>query len=92
MEALLPLIINLIGGAVGGNAAGAILKNLSLGTLGNSLVGIIGGGVASQLLPELLGAAGSMDIAGIITQIVSGGVGGSAGLVIAGLLKNILGK
>ena len=92
MDALLPLIINLIGGAVGGNAAGAILKNLSLGTAGNSIVGIIGGAIASQVLPGLLGGAGSMDLMGIITQVVSGGVGGSAGLVIVGLLKNILGK
>ena len=36
------LIINLISGAIGGNVAGAILKDLSLGTTGNSIVGILG--------------------------------------------------
>jgi hypothetical protein len=34
------LIISLVCGAVGGNAAGAVMKNKSLGTLGNSLAGI----------------------------------------------------
>ena len=38
----LPLIIQLITGAVGGNVAGSLMKNLSLGTLWNSVAGIIG--------------------------------------------------
>ena len=42
MESLLPMIIQLVSGAVGGNAAGAALKNLSLGSTGNSVVGAIG--------------------------------------------------
>ena len=37
------LIIQLVSGAVGGNIGGAIFKNLSLGTTGNSIAGIIGG-------------------------------------------------
>ena len=36
------LIISLIAGALGGNLAGGVMKNLSLGTLGNSLVGYSG--------------------------------------------------
>jgi len=36
---MLELIIQLIAGAAGGNIAGALLKNQSLGTLGNSLAG-----------------------------------------------------
>ncbi len=40
MENLIPIIINLVSGAVGGNIAGALLKNFSLGTLWNSVVGI----------------------------------------------------
>ena len=41
MEALL---INLVSGAVGGNVAGGLLKNLNQGTLINSISGIVGGG------------------------------------------------
>jgi hypothetical protein len=35
MESLLPIIIQLISGAVGGNVAGSLMKNLSLGTIGS---------------------------------------------------------
>jgi len=55
MEALLPLIIQLISGAAGGNVAVALMKNLSLGTLGNSIAGVAGGGIGGQLL-SLIGA------------------------------------
>ena len=92
MDALLPLIVNLVGGAAGGNIAGALLKNLSLGTRGNSVAGILGGGVASQFLPELLGAAGSMDIGGIVAQLASGSIGGAVTLIIVGLVKNMFAK
>jgi len=35
------IIIQLVSGAVGGNGAGALMKKLSLGTIGNSIVGAI---------------------------------------------------
>ena len=44
------LIIELIIGAIGGNAAGAVMKDKSLGTLGNTIAGVVGGGRA-LLLP-----------------------------------------
>ena len=78
METWLPIIIQLISGAVGGNAAGALLKKLSLGTIGNSIAGIIGGGLGGYVL-GLLGVAtgaGGMDVAGVIGSIAGGGVGG----------------
>jgi uncharacterized membrane protein YeaQ/YmgE (transglycosylase-associated protein family) len=43
MDGIIGLIISLISGAVGGNIAGNVLKEQSLGTLGNSIAGIIGG-------------------------------------------------
>jgi hypothetical protein len=39
---MVALIIQLISGAVGGNIAGAILKNFNLGPIGNSIAGLIG--------------------------------------------------
>jgi uncharacterized membrane protein YeaQ/YmgE (transglycosylase-associated protein family) len=42
------LIIQLISGAVGGNVAGAAMKESSLGTLGNSIAGIVGGGLGAR--------------------------------------------
>ncbi|WP_088340057.1 hypothetical protein [Robiginitalea sediminis] len=90
MEEYLPLIIQLISGAVGGNVAGKILKNLSLGTLGNSLAGIVGGGVGGWLLGMLgLGGAdaGAMDVSGILGSVAGGGVGGGAVMAVIGALK-----
>ena len=94
MESLLPLIIQLISGAAGGNVAGSLMKNLSLGTIGNSLAGILGGGIGGQLLGMLGMAtgAGEMDIGGIIGSIASGGVGGGAVMAIIGLINKAMAK
>jgi uncharacterized membrane protein YeaQ/YmgE (transglycosylase-associated protein family) len=47
---LVSLIIEAVSGAVGGNLAGAAMKENSLGTLGNSIAGIVGGGLGGVLL------------------------------------------
>ena len=39
------LIIQAVSGAVGGNVAGAAMKDKSLGPVGNSLAGLVGGGI-----------------------------------------------
>jgi len=88
------IIIQLISGAVGGNGAGALLKKLSLGTIGNTIAGILGGGLGGQLL-GLLGmapAGGGLDVNGIIASVLSGGVGGGALMGIIGAIKKALGK
>jgi uncharacterized membrane protein YeaQ/YmgE (transglycosylase-associated protein family) len=63
---LINLIIQIVAGALGGNAAGAVSKDMSLGTAGNTIAGAIGGGVGGQILtalvPMLSGAAGSVDV------------------------------
>ena len=45
---LTALIIQLISGAIGGNAAGAVSKNTSLGPVGDTIAGALGGGVGGQ--------------------------------------------
>lgn len=92
---ILPLLIQLVSGAIGGNAAGSALKNLSLGTLGNSLVGILGGGLGGTILQSLLGMGGEsagMDIGSIVSNIAGGGVGGGVLLAIIGVIKKMLGS
>lgn len=90
------LIIQLISGAAGGNIAGALLKKLSLGTTGNSIVGILGGGLGGQLLNMLGvgvgGAAGGLDVGSIISNIAGGGVGGAVLMVIIGIIRGLMGK
>ena len=93
------LLISLISGAVGGNIAGAAMQDKSLGTLGNSIAGVIGGGVGAQIIGALVGGgtgadvagAGGLDIGSIIGQIASGGVGGGILMVIVGLIKQAMG-
>lgn len=95
METWLPIIVQLISGAVGGNAAGAALKNQSLGTIGNTIAGIVGGGLGGQLLslliPALTGGA-SMDAGAIVSNVAGGGVGGAVVMIVVGLIKKALGK
>lgn len=52
---IIGLIIQLISGAVGGNIAGAAMKQYNLGTIGNSIAGLIGGGVGAQIIGALGG-------------------------------------
>ena len=94
---MLGLIISLASGAIGGNLAGAVLKNLNLGLVGNSLAGIAGGAGLSQLLP-LIGmgigdptAGGGLDIGTIISSLVSGGVGGAGAMALVGQIKKMMG-
>jgi uncharacterized membrane protein YeaQ/YmgE (transglycosylase-associated protein family) len=81
MEAL---IIQLISGAVGGNAAGAIFKNLSLGMLGNTIAGVAGGGIGGQILgavlPQLAG--------GMVGPAAGGGIGGLVLMAVVGFIKS----
>ena len=63
---LTALIIQVIAGALGGNAApGAVSKDLSLGPLGNSIAGAVGGGVGGQILTAILGIGGTAAASGL---------------------------
>jgi len=93
---IIALIIQLICGALGGNLTGKLFKNIDLGTLGNSIAGIVGGGVGGQILSALGmfggAAGGGLDLAGIIGSIASGGVGGGVLMAIIGLIKSMMAK
>ncbi len=95
-------IIQIIGGLIGGNAAGAGAKNLSLGTAGNSIVGALGGLGLGQILSAMMSggavdataaaATSGMGIGGIITQLLAGGVGGGVLTAVVGLIKSRMAK
>jgi uncharacterized membrane protein YeaQ/YmgE (transglycosylase-associated protein family) len=89
------LIIQLISGAVGGNLAGGMLQKLSLGSVGNSIVGILGGGIGGQIVGALgLGGAGAGggDIGSILGSVAGGGVGGGVLLAIVGFVRQAMGR
>ena len=71
-----------------------------MGTLWNSVAGIVGGGIGGQIVAALgidPGAAtaelsGSGTLGSIVSQIGGGGVGGAILLVVASYLKQMLAK
>lgn len=97
METLLPLIIQLISGAAGGNIVGALVKRISLGLLGNSLAGIVGGGLGGQILGSLLNlptasAGAGLDPMAILSQVLSGGAGGGVLMAVIGIIRSMMAK
>jgi hypothetical protein len=105
VEGIVGIIIQLIVGAVGGNAAGSAARNYSLGTTGNSIAGAIGGVILSQVLAGMgigspgMGTAadpavagGGLDIGTLITQLIGSGAGGAILTLIAGVIRNMTQK
>jgi len=88
------ILINLIAGALGGVSAGKSSPNFDLGTIGNIVSGLVGGGVLGQIvtlaLPSVVAAAesGNLSLGGIISQVVAGGAGGAILTAIVGAIKN----
>jgi hypothetical protein len=89
---MLNLIIQVIAGAIGGNVAGTASKEMSLGPLGNTIVGAIGGGVGAQILgliiPMLANTTATPDLGTIFSQAVGGGAAGAAITTIIGAIRN----
>jgi uncharacterized membrane protein YeaQ/YmgE (transglycosylase-associated protein family) len=82
------LLIQLVSGAVGGNVGGAVLKNLSLGPVGNSIAGILGAPLGAALLSQLgMGGGG-----GALASVGSGGVGGIILMLVVGFIKKSMAK
>jgi hypothetical protein len=88
------ILINLVAGALGGVGAGKSSPTFDLGTVGNIVSGLVGGGVLGQiitlLLPSVLAAAGSgnLSVSGIVSQAVAGGAGGAILTAIVGAIKS----
>ena len=82
---LTALIVQLIGGALGGYAAGNVLKEINLGTIGNMIVGALGGGVGGQVFFTLLGLSGTVQI---VSALVTGAVSGGLATLLIGFPKS----
>lgn len=90
MEQLLPIIVQIIGGAVGGNGVAALLKNVNISKVVATIAGILGGVGGGQLagyleiIEKIFGAGAAGDIAG------NGGaaaIGGALLTAIIGFIK-----
>jgi hypothetical protein len=82
---LTTLIVQLIGGALGGYAAGNVSKEMNLGAIGNAIVGALGGGVGGQIFLTLLGLSGTVQI---VSALVAGGLSGGLATLLIGFLKS----
>jgi hypothetical protein len=91
------LIIQLVAGLIGGNATGAAARGVSLGTIGNSITGLIGGFGGAQILGMLTGggaeaaaaAAEAATSSGFDLNNLLGGAGGGVIVTaIIGFIKN----
>lgn len=105
MEVIVPLLVQLIGGGVGGNVIAQIVKSLNLGPAGNTIVGAVGG-IAGTWLASMIpglnsliagsagaaGAAGGLDIGALAGQGATGLVSGGILTAIAGLIKSSMAK
>lgn len=90
---IVSLVIQIISGVVGGNAAG--MSKQSMGPLLNSIFGGVGGVIVGQILAAITGepgtavvGGGSLDMAAIISSIVGGGAGGAVLTFVAGFIKS----
>jgi hypothetical protein len=87
------LLIQMLSGAAGGHVVASQIKSTNLGAAGNTLAGLIGGGIGSQILSNLfglgapaLGGADGIDIANLVSMIALGGAGGGLMTALMGWL------
>jgi uncharacterized membrane protein YeaQ/YmgE (transglycosylase-associated protein family) len=78
------ILLSLLSGGVGGNIAGALLKQYSLGPIGNTILGLLGGGAGWKILNLIVGGPG----AGMGLDIVGSVLGGGLLMAVVGLIKN----
>ena len=91
-ELLVNFIIQVIAGAFGGIVAGAVLKDYSLGTIGNVIAGAVGGGVGGfillRLLPSLQNAASALDWGAFLSLVAGSTVAGAILTVVAAVVRD----
>ena len=92
---IVALLISLLSGAVGGNVVGRLAQKLDLGVAGNSIAGILGGGIGGQILshrgmPATTPAGFAGDLTIVIGQIAAGSLGGGVIMAIISAIKQAM--
>src|SRR5262245_41831815 len=90
---LVNVILALVAGAIGGNAVGAMFRQHNLGGLGNSIAGILGGGLGGEVLSMIVsgGAVDASSVESFFAQIIGGAIGGGLLMAIVGLIRQTMG-
>ena len=91
------LAFQLLGGALGALLAGALPGSISLGALGNAIVGCVGGPSGGLILtgylalgPAALADGTIAEPAAVLGQVLSGAAGGAILVMLVGLLKGLV--
>ena len=89
------LVSGAIGGNLGGSLAGSIKSSYSMGHVGNSIAGAVGGGLIYAFvsffpanLPPIMN---SVNFTSITLNALGGGMGGLVIAVVVGLIKSRIG-
>lgn len=91
---ILVLLLQLLVGALGGKAAGTLFRKFTSGSLGDAIIGLLGGMVrgGTLLLIQPKWAQGrNLDLSGHIIYLVGSAVPGATLLVVIGLIKDLMG-
>ena len=85
---ILNLVIWLIAGIAGGNAAGDLLKgDYDLGP-GNTIAGGIGGVIGAAILQILIPGLRDFDIGPVLGQVIAAAASGAALTVVAAVMRS----
>jgi uncharacterized membrane protein YeaQ/YmgE (transglycosylase-associated protein family) len=85
---IVSLIIWVIAGVAGGNAAGELLKgDYDLG-IGNSVAGAIGGVIGALILQALIPALRDFDVGPVVGQVIVAAASGAVVTVVTGAFKS----
>jgi uncharacterized membrane protein YeaQ/YmgE (transglycosylase-associated protein family) len=88
---VLPLILQILSGAIAANIGCSAFPNIHLGFAGNSVIGIVGGGIGGQILERLCTAGyGATDTQIFLCSIAGGAVGGVLLTAIVALIRNLV--
>jgi len=87
------LIIQLIGGVSAGRSMKMISEKLSSGPVLDIILGLVGGFAGGQLAGLIPGLeTNSIDIASVLINLISGGLGGGVFTALGGLVSQTLKK
>ena len=81
VEALLPIIVQIVTGVLGGQAVGAVLQQVAMSQLTKISSGAVGGVAGGTVLGSLLGGAAGADPAagGALGGLLGNAIGGAGG-------------
>lgn len=93
------LACQFLGGVLGALLAGSLFRNLTLGPIGNALVGLVGGAAGGLVLTSYLGLAPASFPDGTIGEphavfahVASGAAGGALLMIVVGWLRRLFTK